>query len=108
MMALRPDHVSLYALGLEEGTPLKVWVERGRLPEPDDDLAADMYELASDLLGADGFEQYEISNWARPGHQCRHNLQYWHNDPYVGVGPGAHGWAGGVRYATVLSAAALH
>ncbi|MFN8560624.1 MAG: hypothetical protein U0703_03090 [Anaerolineae bacterium] len=103
MLALRPDHVSLYALGLEEGTPLKVWVERGRLPEPDDDLAADMYELASDLLGADGFEQYEISNWARPGHQCRHNLQYWHNDPYVGVGPGAHGWAGGVRYATVLS-----
>lgn len=103
MLTLRPDHVSLYALGLEEGTPLKVWVERGRLPEPDDDLAADMYELASDLLGADGFEQYEISNWARPGHQCRHNLQYWHNDPYVGVGPGAHGWAGGVRYATVLS-----
>ncbi len=103
MLALRPDHVSLYALGLEEGTPLKVWVERGRLPEPDDDLAADMYELASDLLGGDGFEQYEISNWARPGHQCRHNLQYWHNDPYVGVGPGAHGWAGGVRYASVLS-----
>ncbi|MCC6805153.1 MAG: radical SAM family heme chaperone HemW [Anaerolineae bacterium] len=103
MLALQPDHVSLYALGLEDGTPMKAWVERGRLPEPDDDLAADMYELASDLLGAQGYEQYEISNWARPGHQCRHNLQYWHNDPYVGVGPGAHGWAGGVRYSTVLS-----
>lgn len=103
MLALQPEHVSLYALGLEDGTPMKAWVERGRLPEPDDDLAADMYELASDVLSAHGYEQYEISNWARPGRQCRHNLQYWHNDDYVGVGPGAHGWAGGVRYSTVLS-----
>ncbi len=103
MLALQPEHISLYALGLEDGTPLKAWVERGRLPEPDDDLAADMYELASDLLVQRGYEQYEISNWSRPGYQCRHNLQYWVNDPYVGVGPGAHGWAGGVRYSTVLS-----
>ncbi len=103
MLALQPDHISLYALGLEEGTPLKAWVERGRLPEPDEDLAADMYERASELLRERGFEQYEISNWARPGHECRHNLQYWHNDDYVGVGPGAHGYADGVRYSTVLS-----
>ncbi len=103
MLTLQPDHVSLYALGLEEGTPLKAWVERGRLPEPDEDLAADMYERASELLREHGFEQYEISNWARPGRECRHNLQYWHNDDYVGVGPGAHGYAGGVRYSTVLS-----
>jgi len=103
MLVLQPDHISLYALGLEEGTPLKAWVERGRLPEPDEDLAADMYELASELLREHGFEQYEISNWARPGHECRHNLQYWHNDDYVGVGPGAHGYADGVRYSTVLS-----
>lgn len=103
MLVLQPEHISIYALGLEDGTPLKAWVERGRLPEPDDDLAADMYELATDLLGATGYEQYEISNWARPGFQCRHNLQYWHNDPYVGVGPGAHGYADGVRYSTVLS-----
>lgn len=103
MLALQPEHVSLYALGLEDGTPLKVWVERGQVPEPDDDLAADMYELATDLLAQHGYEQYEISNWSRPGQQCRHNLQYWHNDPYVGVGPGAHGYAGGVRYSTVLS-----
>ncbi len=102
MLALQPDHISLYALGLEEGTPLKAWVERGRLPEPDEDLAADMYELASEQLRQHGYEQYEISNWARPGHQCRHNLQYWHNDDYVGVGPGAHGYANGVRYSTVL------
>lgn len=103
MLALQPEHISLYALGLEEGTPLKAWVERGRLPAIDDDLAADMYELASDVLAEHGYEQYEISNWSLPGYQCRHNLQYWYNDPYVGVGPGAHGFAGGVRYSTVLS-----
>lgn len=103
MLTLQPEHVSLYALGLEDGTSLKAWVERGRLPAPDDDLAADMYELASELLAAHGYEQYEISNWARPGYQCRHNLQYWHNDEYIGLGPGAHGYAGGVRYSVVLS-----
>ncbi|MBZ0293725.1 MAG: radical SAM family heme chaperone HemW [Anaerolineae bacterium] len=103
MLALKPDHVSLYALGLEEGTPLKEWVDSGRLPTPDDDLAADMYDLASDLLAAHGYGQYEISNWAKPGYECRHNIQYWRNLPYIGVGPGAHGFAGGVRYASVLT-----
>ncbi|MCB9454902.1 MAG: radical SAM family heme chaperone HemW [Anaerolineaceae bacterium] len=103
MMALQPDHVSLYALGVEEGTPLERWIARGELPEPDDDLAADMYDLATDILGQGGFEQYEISNWAKPGYECRHNLQYWRNLPYPGVGPGAHGWAGGVRYSTILA-----
>ncbi len=103
MLALQPDHISLYALGLEDGTPMKEWVENGRLPTPDDDLAADMYELATGLLGAAGYEQYEISNWSKPGRSCRHNLQYWVNLPYVGLGPGAHGFAGGVRYANLLS-----
>jgi oxygen-independent coproporphyrinogen III oxidase len=103
MLALQPDHVSLYALGLEDGTPMKSWVEQGRLPAPDDDLAADMYDLATDVLATAGYEQYEISNWSRPGRMCRHNLQYWYNLPYVGVGPGAHGFAGGVRYSTILS-----
>ncbi len=102
-LALKPEHLSLYALGLEDGTPMKAWVERGRLPAPDDDLAADMYELATDVLANAGYEQYEISNWSLPGRACRHNLQYWYNQPYAGVGPGAHGFAGGVRYATVLS-----
>lgn len=101
-LALRPDHLSLYALGLEEGTPMYDWVALGRLPEPDDDLTADMYELATDLLGTAGFEQYEISNWSKPGRACRHNLQYWRNLPYIGLGPGAHGYAGGVRYWTIL------
>jgi oxygen-independent coproporphyrinogen-3 oxidase len=103
MLALQPEHVSLYALGLEDGTPMKDWVNRGRLPTPDDDLAADMYDLATDLLDAGGYEQYEISNWSKPDRACRHNLQYWRNLPYVGVGPGAHGYADGVRYSTVLS-----
>lgn len=97
-----PEHISLYALGLEDGTPLKEWVDSGRVAAPDDDLAADMYDLATVLLGQAGYAQYEISNWAKPGFECRHNLQYWRNDEYIGVGPGAHGWAGGVRYATVL------
>jgi oxygen-independent coproporphyrinogen-3 oxidase len=74
------------------------WVEEGRLPTPDDDLAADMYDMAGDRLAAAGFDQYEISNWARPGRPCRHNLQYWRNLPYVGLGPGAHGYAAGKRY----------
>lgn len=101
-LALEPDHISLYALGLEEGTQLFSWVEQSYVPQPDDDLAADMYELATQELAAYGYEQYEISNWSRPGFQCRHNLQYWLNEPYLGLGPGANGYAGGVRYSTVL------
>lgn len=103
VLALKPDHLSLYALGLEDGTPMREWVAQGRLPAPDDDLTADMYELATDLLAAAGFEQYEISNWAKPGHASRHNLQYWRNEEYIGLGPGAHGYAGGYRYWTILS-----
>ncbi len=103
MLRLHPEHVSLYALGLEEGTPMYEWVNRGHLPAPDDDLAADMYELATDLLAEAGYIQYEISNWSRPGYQCRHNLQYWRNLPYLGMGPGAHGYAGNKRYAVVLA-----
>lgn len=102
-LALKPDHLSLYGLSLEDGTPMKTWVMRGQLPEPDDDLAADMYELACQKLAERGYDQYEISNWALPGKACRHNLQYWNNYSYVGVGPGAHGYAGGYRYATLLS-----
>ncbi|RPI21747.1 MAG: radical SAM family heme chaperone HemW, partial [Chloroflexota bacterium] len=85
-LALRPDHLSMYALTLEHGTPMQHWVARGLLPDPDPDLAADMYELASERLDSAGFVQYEISNWARPNGSgeplaCRHNLQYWRNLP---------------------------
>lgn len=103
MLLLKPEHISLYALGLEDGTAMKAWVTTGRLPAPDDDLAADMYERASDVLAERGYQQYEISNWAKPRRQCRHNLQYWLNLPYVGLGPGAHGYANGVRYSVILS-----
>jgi len=103
LLALQPDHTSLYALGLEEGTPMAEWVSIGRLPAPDDDLAADMYDMATELLDRAGYEQYEISNWSKRGFESRHNLQYWRNLPYAGLGPGAHGYAAGVRYRTVLS-----
>jgi oxygen-independent coproporphyrinogen-3 oxidase len=100
LLSLNPAHISLYCLTLEEGTPLHQWVEQGKLPQPDADLAADMYHLAEDLLeqpgdpqagdGQSGYQHYEISNWSRPGLACRHNLCYWENQPYLGVGPGAH------------------
>ncbi len=100
-LALQPQHLSLYALELESGTAMTRDVERGRLPLPDDELAAEMYEAADELLTQHGLLQYEISNWARPGWECRHNLQYWRNLPYLGVGAGAHGYADSIRYAVV-------
>ena len=100
-IALRPEHLSLYALTLEEGTPLAADVARGRLPAPDPDLAADMYLWAGEALAAAGYQQYEISNWALPGYRCRHNLVYWHNEPYLGLGAGAHSCLGGFRFAAV-------
>lgn len=102
-LELNPEHISLYALGLERGTPMYEWVNNRKLFMPDEDIIADMYELATEKLHQWGYEQYEISNWSRPGYNCRHNLQYWHNFPYIGLGPGAHGYAAGVRYDTVLS-----
>ncbi len=94
-ISLQPEHLSLYALTIEEGTPLFRMRRKGLVAEPDDDLAADMYEWASQRLGDAGFEQYEISNWARRGGDgellaCRHNLQYWKDRPYFGFGAGAH------------------
>ena len=91
--ALQPEHLSLYALTLEHGTPMQHWVDRGLMLEPDGDAAADMYEWAGDYLDRQGFGQYEISNWARrmPGgglRACRHNLQYWRGLPYLGFGAG--------------------
>ncbi len=109
-LGLQPEHVSLYALTLEHGTPLGRWAERGLLREPDPDVAADMYEWAMQRLEDAGYAQYEISNWAqtRQGEllACRHNLQYWRNLPYLGLGAGAHGYAGGLRSVVVLSPAA--
>ena len=99
-LALRPEHLSCYGLKVEEGTPLQARVDRGeRLP--DDDLQADMYLWMVARLEAAGYHQYEISNFARPGFQSRHNLKYWLTRPYLGFGPGAHSDFGGRRYSFV-------
>ncbi len=101
-LALEPDHLSLYALTLEEGTPLQERVARGEIPPPDDDAAAEMYEWAEARLARAGYVHYELSNWARSErHICRHNLTYWYNEPYLGLGAGAASWWGGRRWTNV-------
>lgn len=87
---LNPEHLSLYALTLERGTALHAQVARNEFPHPNSDLAADMYELADELLNNAGYTQYEISNWCKADKECEHNLTYWQNKPYLGCGPGAH------------------
>ncbi len=98
---LRPEHISLYCLTIEQGTPMHRRLARGDFAPPDPDLAADQYQLACAWMGERGYEHYEISNWALPGYACRHNLTYWRNGEYLGLGAGAHGHAGGYRYAVV-------
>jgi oxygen-independent coproporphyrinogen-3 oxidase len=107
-LSLHPDHLSLYALTLEHGTPMQNKVQSGVLAAPDPDLAADMYEAASDRLADVGFVQYEISNWARTKnidqtHACNHNLQYWRNLSYMGVGAGAHGFINHYRTVNIAT-----
>ena len=103
LVDLDPKHISLYSLTLEEGTPLHTWVEQGKLPTPDPDVAADMYHYAEESLEDHGYAHYEISNWSKPDHASRHNMAYWLNHPYVGVGPGAHSRLGDYRFWTVDS-----
>ncbi len=103
LIELTPEHISLYALTIEEGTPMHQWAAEGKIPEPDSDLAADMYQHAREVLAEAGYHHYEISNWSLPGRACEHNLVYWENGPYLGVGPGAHSRLGDYRFWTVLS-----
>jgi oxygen-independent coproporphyrinogen-3 oxidase len=98
-VAVGPDHLSLYALTLEEDTPLARRVAAGECQEPDPDVQAEMYTWSSEQLAEAGYEQYEISNWSRPGHRCRHNLTYWQSRPYLGLGAGAHSYVDGYRLA---------
>ncbi len=112
-IACAPDHVSAYSLIVEEGTAMGRMVARGELPAPDDDLAADMYELADDVLAAAGYAWYEVSNWARQGadggtaeQASRHNLSYWKGHDWWGVGPGAHSAVAGTRWWNVKHPAA--
>ena len=129
-LELGPEHFSLYSLVVEEGTPFAEWAEAGRIGYPDSDLAADLYELAEEVLDPAGYVQYEISNWARtvatmpgtrqedarpakdvsvaplqtgvnPHFACRHNLTYWRNEAYLGFGPGAHSSEAGWRWANI-------
>lgn len=104
-LSLRLPHMSMYGLTVDEGTPLWKRVREGRVPSPDPDLAADMYQEAEARLEAAGYRHYEISNWALPGYECRHNLVYWHNEPFLGVGPGAHSYLGGERFWNIKSPA---
>lgn len=96
-LAAGPDHVSAYSLIVEEGTRFAARVRRGDLAAPDDDDLAEKYERADAAFAAAGLGWYEISNWARPGHACRHNLAYWRGDDWWGFGPGAHSHVDGVR-----------
>lgn len=105
-VALSPEHLSLYALTVEPGTKLGRQVREGLAPEPDGDLQADMYEATVDTMSAAGYEQYEISNWSRPGRRCRHNLVYWRNEPYLGLGAGAHSRFLDRRFSVVRAPAA--
>ena len=97
-VAMEPEHLSLYLLEIHEGTPLAEQVRSGRRPIPEDDLAAEMYELMIDRLEGAGYEQYEISNFAKPGSESRHNTKYWRLDPVYGFGVSAHSFDGVERY----------
>lgn len=98
-LSAEPDHISAYALIVEDGTRLAAKVRRGQIAAPDDDVLADRYLIADDMLGAAGLQWYEISNWARgDGARCRHNMAYWTGGDWWGFGPGAHSHVGGVRW----------
>ena len=97
-LELQPDHLSAYSLIVEPGTRLAARIRRGELSPTDDDVHADHYLIAEAELAAAGLDWYEVSNWARPGHECRHNLAYWRSHDWWGIGPGAHSHVGGVRW----------
>lgn len=106
-LVLEPDHISAYALIIEDGTKLARQIRRGEVPTPDDDLQADMYELADARLADGGFDWYEVSNWARtPDRRSRHNLAYWRGGDWWGFGPGAHSHVAGLRWWNVKHPAA--
>jgi oxygen-independent coproporphyrinogen-3 oxidase len=101
IIALQPEHVSLYNLTLEEGTAFYEWWQAGKLSLASDELEADMYGMAIEMLTDVGYAHYEISNFAKPNRAAKHNLVYWNNEPYVGLGAGACGYVDGVRYTNI-------
>ncbi len=102
---LGPSHLSCYALTYERGTPLYERMQAGAVTRADSDHEATLFETTIDELAARGFQQYEISNFARPGRECRHNLTYWRNEPYLGIGPSASGFVDDIRYKNIPDAA---
>ncbi len=105
-LRMQPEHLSLYLLEIHQGTPLAEQLRSGRRPMPDEDLAAEMYELMLDKTGAAGYEQYEISNFAKPGFESRHNTKYWRLEPVYGFGVSAHSFDGSQRYSNGRDTAA--
>jgi len=97
LLSFAPDQISLYALQLEPWTPMAKQIQNKTMPQPDDDLAAEMYAWARTVFLRQGFIQHEISSFSRPGKTCRHNLIYWKGDPYIGLGAAAHSYEQGVR-----------
>ncbi len=102
-LSLAPEHLAIYGLQIEEGTPLELAVARGQLAPCPEELELSMYRAAIDSLTWHGYEHYEISNFARPGRQCSHNLIYWLNNPYLGLGPAAHSFLRGERFSNETS-----
>lgn len=105
VLEMGPEHLSLYCLHLEAGTPMWAAIESKQIPDIDTDLSADQYELAEDMLSGHGYRHYEISNWAKPGKECRHNMIYWKCLPYLGAGVAAHSFINGRRLANPESLA---
>lgn len=105
-ITLEPTHLSCYALTVEEGTRLASNIQLGRSPTPDEDLQIEMDEAAQQILSDAGYERYEVSNYAKPGYACRHNLLYWTNGEYLGFGPSAQSYLAGTRFGNVADLAA--
>ncbi|HEY7547688.1 MAG TPA: radical SAM family heme chaperone HemW [Blastocatellia bacterium] len=101
-LRLRPEHLSLYLLEIKEGTQLYAEIKRRRQPRPDDDLAAEMYRMICDATRDEGYEHYEISNFARSGLRSQHNMKYWTDAPFYGLGSGAHSYDGRARWVNIL------
>jgi len=101
VLSAEVDHVSAYSLIVEDGTAMARKIRKGQLPAPEEDVYADRYEIIADRLESCGFDWYEVSNWAKPGGECRHNLLYWQGGNWWGAGPGAHGYVDRFRYFNV-------
>ena len=104
-VSLRPEHIAAYSLSLDDGSWLAREAEAGRINLPDDDVVAGMYETAREYLRDSGYEQYEISNFALVGRQCRHNINYWNRGEYLGLGPGAWSFVGDRRFSNIADVA---